>query len=221
VTLSKTGTHTFAAAAYNYGARTALSVTVKNVGTEKKATGALKVEIIGTNGTSPKSFVLSAGSLTSIAPSATKNFTVKPAQGLPVRINAKTGVIMPYTATIRVRGSNGILTEFNVSFQVNKSAGAAVKSAPLKSQVTANSITVNPVPVSGSNPGSQKVEYAISTSSSTAASALSKLVWQSGTKFEKLKPLTTYYVFARTAESNNSKAGAVKCSAAIKTSAAP
>jgi len=221
VTLNKTGTQTFAAAAYNYGARTALSVTVKNIGTQKKATGALKVEVIGTNGTSAKSFVLSAGTLSSIAPSATKNFTVKPAQGLPVRVNAKTGAIMPYTATVRVRGSNGILTEFNVSFQVNKSAGATVNSTPLKSQVTANSITVGKVPVSGANPGSQKVEYAISTSSSTTASALSKLKWQSGTKFEKLKPLTTYYVFARTAVNNNSNAGAVKCSAAIKTSAAP
>jgi len=120
VTLNRTGTHTFAAAAYNYGTRTALSVKVRNIGSEKKATGALKVEIIGTNGTNPKSFVLSAGSLTSIAPSATKNFTVKPAQGLPVRVNAKTGAIMPYTATIRVRGNNGILAEFNVSFRVNK-----------------------------------------------------------------------------------------------------
>jgi len=221
VTLNKTGTHTFAAAAYNYGARTALSVTVRNIGTQKKATGALKVEIIGTNGTSPKSFVLSAGSLSSIAHNATKSFTVKPAQGLPVRVNAKTGAIMPYTATVRVRGSNGILAEFNVSFQVNKSAGAAVNGAPLKSQVTANSITVGKVLVSGTNPGGQKVEYAISTSSSTAASAVSKLKWQSGMKFEGLRPLTTYYVFAHTAESKNSKAGVVKCSLPITTNAAP
>jgi len=221
VTLNKTGTHTFAAAAYNYGARKALSVTVKNIGSLKKATGALKVEIIGTNGTSPKSFVLSARSLSSIAHNATRSFTVKPAQGLPVRINAKTGAIMPYTATVRVRGSNGILAEFNVSFMVNKSAGAAVNSVPLKSQVTANSITVSKVLVTGSNPGSQKVEYAISTSSSTTASAVSKLNWQSGTKFEGLKPKTTYYVFVRTAENKNNNAGVMKCSAEIKTSAAP
>jgi len=138
-----------------------------------------------------------------------------------VRINAKTGAILPYTATVRVSGSNGILAEFNVSFQVNKSAGAAVNNATLRSQVTANSITVGKVPVSGANPGKQAVEYAISTSPSTAEAAVSKLVWQSGTKFEKLKPLTTYYVLARTAESKNSNAGAVKCSLPITKSAAP
>jgi len=134
-----------------------------------------------------------------------------------VRINAGTGAIMPYTATVRVRGSNGILAEFNVSFTVNKLTGAAV-GVPELLEAKANEITVSPVQLSGPNPGSQSVEYAIST---LLSPALSTLQWQIDTKFEGLMPLTTYYVFARTAGNNNCNAGAVQCSLPITTSEEP
>jgi len=223
VTLSKTGTHTFSAAAFGYGARTALSVTVKNVGSLKQTTGALTIELTGEN---TGAFTLSTSTLAGINHNATRSFNVRPVQGLPVLRNPDSGVIIPYTATVLVSGDNGIIAVFNVSFKVNRQAGATINSVPLRRQVTSNSITVIPILVTGLNPGGQTVEYAISTSKTSTASALNKLKWQSDTTFTRLdpddsstelKPLTTYYVFARSALSNNANAGAVRRSAAIRT----
>jgi len=197
---------------------------VRNIGSQNKATGALKVELIGTNGTNANSFILSAVSLSSIASNATRNFTVRPAEGLPVRINAGTGAIMPYTATVRVRGNNGILAEFNVSFTVNRLAGAAVDNAPEMMEVKADEITVNQVQVSGLNPGGQSVEYAITAS--TSMTLPTGLVWRSIPEgettitFTGLAHTTTYHVWARTAQTNNYNAGTAVRSAAITTSEA-
>jgi formylglycine-generating enzyme required for sulfatase activity/uncharacterized protein YjdB len=97
--------HTFPGATQGYGAQTALTVTVQNIGNQ--ATGALTIVRSGTNFSS---FTLSTSSLSSIAVSGSGTFTVTPNTGL------SSGT---YSATITVSGGNGISAQFNVSFVVN------------------------------------------------------------------------------------------------------
>jgi len=207
ITLSRTGTHTFPAAGFNYGARSAASVTVRNVGTAKSATGALSISLTGPNANAFEIVSPATGTLTSITSNNTRNFTVRPKQGLAVGT---------YNATVTVSGNNGISESFNVSFTVTKANGAAVSNVPVVRTATSNSIAVNPVTVP-TNPGLQKVEYAISTSTLATPEALDALTWQSGTTFPGLNPSTTYYIFARTAEQGNYLTGAARRSAAIRT----
>jgi hypothetical protein len=92
---------------------------------------------------------------------------------------------------------------------ITRAAGAQV-SAPTLASRTYNRITVNAVtaPVNG-----QTAEYAISTASNgTGLSA-----WQTGVVFTGLNANTTYYVYARSAESGNYHAGTTSVSAAITT----
>jgi len=207
ITLSRTGTHTFSAAPFNYGARSAASVTVRNVGTARQATGALNISLTGPNANAFEIVSPATGTLASIASDATRNFTVRPKQGLAVDT---------YNATVTVSGNNGISESFNVSFTVNMAPGAAVSNVPVARTATSNSISVNPVTVP-TNPGLQKVEYAISTSTQATPEALDALTWQSGTTFTGLDPSTAYYVFARTVEQGNYLTGAARRSVAIRT----
>jgi len=105
ISLSTTGTHTFAAATAGYGAQTPHSVTVNSTGNQ--ATGALTVALSGANA---GSFTVSRTSISNIASGASDNFTVVPRTGLAVGT---------YTATITVSGGNGISQSFTVSFTVN------------------------------------------------------------------------------------------------------
>jgi hypothetical protein len=98
---------------------------------------------------------------------------------------------------------------------VARGDGAAVSGAPTVSGTpTANSITVNAVTVP-TNPGSQTVEYAISTTTTTPTTG-----WQAGTTFGSLTAATTYYVHARTVANTNYNAGTTRVSAAINTAGA-
>jgi uncharacterized membrane protein len=203
ISLNRSGTHTFAAAPLGYSARSALSVTVRNIGTQH--TGALNIEL---DGTGKDNFTLSTASMPSgIAARRTATFRINPNRGLPVGT---------YTATVTVSGDNGITANFNVSFTVNRAAGAAVRSSPTRvaAATTSSSITVNAVQPAVNNPGNQTVQYAISKTTAVPA-----VGWQTGTEFTGLDHLTTYYVFARTAENTNHNAGAARRSAAIRTSA--
>ncbi|GHT22550.1 hypothetical protein FACS189430_04500 [Bacteroidia bacterium] len=95
---------------------------------------------------------------------------------------------------------------------VNKAAGAAVSGAPAVSGTpTLNSITV--IAVTNAGGTGQAVEYAISED----GSATPTNGWQSVTTFTGLTPSTTYYVYARTAESANYNAGVAQVSAGIET----
>ena len=227
IILNRTGTYTFPAAEFNYGARSALSVKVTNSGT--KATCQLTIAITGADASSFQRVTPFAPTLASIIKDANHTFTIRPVQGLAVREE-------PYRATVIVSGANGISESFNVSFKVNKSAGAAVSNVPVTRAVGEKSITITEVTVPV-NPDQQVVEYAISTSSSTSASALRRLDWQlwpaggtplTFTEFDPdirdpltvaadLIPGTNYYVFARSRESVNRNAGPVRRSAAIRT----
>jgi hypothetical protein len=80
---------------------------------------------------------------------------------------------------------------------------------------TQTSITVNAVTLPN-NPGSQQVEYAISTSTTAPTSASD---WQAGTTFSPLSSGTAYYVFARSKDATNYAAGDAQRSAAISTAA--
>jgi uncharacterized protein (TIGR02145 family) len=104
------------------------------------------------------------------------------------------------------------LSAKTVALTVNKADGAAVNGAPSMSERTASSITINAVSISGSNPGEQTVEYAISKDTETLPSS-----WQEETIFIGLEDSTTYYAFARFAEKENYNAGAARMSSAIKT----
>ncbi|GHT60952.1 hypothetical protein FACS1894109_19130 [Spirochaetia bacterium] len=97
---------------------------------------------------------------------------------------------------------------------INKATGAAVSGGPIVSGTpTTSSITVNAVTVP-SNPGSQTVEYAIST----VATGITIETWQGGTTFNSgLSAGTPYYVYARTKADTNYDAGTAQRSAAIST----
>jgi hypothetical protein len=106
IALDRTGTYNFPAAPYNYAsAPTSLIVTVTNAGNQ--ATGALSVVLSNTGFTTSKTV------LSDIGVNGTDSFTVTPKTGLG------TG---SHTATVTVRGSNGISQSFNVSFTVNPAA---------------------------------------------------------------------------------------------------
>jgi len=209
ITLSSTGTHTFPTAAFNYRTSRALSVTVRNVGTSRQATGILDISLTGPDA---DSFVIvspATGKLASINYNATRSFTVRPKPGLAAAT---------YTATVDVSGANGISESFNVSFSVTGAAGATVSNIPVVSSITANSITVTAVTIP-LNPGAQKVEYAISTLSTPTTEALNAFDWQESCTFDGLNPSTTYYVFARSAANSNFKSGVARRSLAIRTGA--
>jgi len=101
---SVTGTHTFPSAVSGYGDQAPLTVTVSNLG--NRSTGALTVEI---SGRQAASFSLSVGILSDIGVESADTFTVTPNRGRAPGT---------YTATVTIRGENGLLESFNVRFTV-------------------------------------------------------------------------------------------------------
>jgi uncharacterized membrane protein len=101
---TETGTHVFPGATAGYGGQTAVNVTITNTG--NRATGALTLAKSGANAAG---FVVSKTSISDIVVDGTDTFTVVPDTGLAAGT---------YTATITVRGGNGINASFNVSFAV-------------------------------------------------------------------------------------------------------
>jgi M6 family metalloprotease-like protein len=197
VQLSEIGAYVFPSVNINYTSTTPLSVTINNIGSQP--TGALNIALSGTN---PSSFTLSKPTVSGIAVMGSDNFTITPNLALP------TGT---HTATVTVSGDNNISATFGISFTVNKTNGAMV-AAPTLASVTHNTITVNPVPAPTNG---QAVEYAIHTTNTIVN--IDNLERQSGTTFTGLSPLTTYYVFARSAENDRFFAGIRSVSTAIVT----
>jgi hypothetical protein len=188
-------------------------VRVTNTGSLRQPTGLLNVTLSGDN---PGSFILSVHSLSSLAAGRNSSFTIRPRQGIDAGL---------HTATVTVSGGNGITVSFDVRYTVNRSKGATVNSVPIVRGATSESIAVFPVLVVGTNPGSQVVEYAISTSKTAPRDPLA---WRVATQDEldngtvvfvfddlNLDPAARYYVFARTAQSLNSNAGAARRSVLI------
>jgi len=88
----------------------------------------------------------------------------------------------------------------SVKFTIEKAGGAALAGDPTTALRTSTSITINEIPKPSSE---QTVEYAIQETDTIDASA----AWQTGLTFTGLKSGTSYYIFARSAENNNYKAG--------------
>ena len=194
VSLDQSGTQTFTAADYGYGAQTPLTVTVTNTGNQ--ATGALIVALSGTN---PGAFTLSDTSISSISVSGTDTFTIVQNTGLSVGT---------YSATVTISGDNDIASSFDVNFTVNKATGASV-SAPALASKTGDSLTVTALtaPANG-----QTVEYAINTSDDPPPSG-----WQTTPTFDGLNEYTRYYIFARSAANANYDAGTPSSALAVYT----
>jgi hypothetical protein len=89
-----------------------------------------------------------------------------------------------------------------ITATITKAPGAAVSGAPTADDKDHERITVNTVTNESGN--EQTVEYAISE---PGGSTPDDSTWQPGTTFGGLDADTTYYIFARTAESPNFNAG--------------
>jgi endo-1,4-beta-D-glucanase Y len=108
---------------------------------------------------------------------------------------------------------NAITTPLEVgSLTISKAAGAAV-GVPTVSGTTPNSIAVNDVTVTGTNPAAQTVEYNISLQNNGSGLG----TWQSGRTFYGLTQNTDYFVYARSADNANANAGTAQVSGAIRT----
>ena len=193
----------FSSVAYGYTHPAAQSITISNTGTDTAT-----VSGIALGGADAASFTL-GGSLTpTIAAGATATFTVQPNAGLGVKTHSAT-----ITATYSGGVVSGDTAVSDVSFTVNKAAGAALSVPTVNGTPTSTSITVNAVSLATAT--GQSVEYAISTASNgTGLSA-----WQSGTTFSGLSAGTAYYVYARSVGNSNYEAGTASVSTAISTAA--
>jgi uncharacterized membrane protein len=112
ISLNQTGDYTFPEADVGYETPTVKSVVVVNTGS--RATGALTVTKSGTNA---DSFTVSRTTLPGISPGGSGTFTVAPEADLG------SGT---YTATIAVKGGNGISASFGVSFTVGASSSISL-----------------------------------------------------------------------------------------------
>ena len=105
ISLSQSGTHTFASRSQGYTIPPVLTVTVTNTGNQH--TGELTVYYLFAGGTS---FTVSSETLASIAPSETATFSVSPRTGLAIN---------SYSATLRVNNNgNSFGAQFTLSFSV-------------------------------------------------------------------------------------------------------
>jgi hypothetical protein len=134
--------------------------------------------------------------------------------GTPTTYNASTRVVTLPTSIpqANVSGATAAITPTGTvsASAVSKGDGAAVSGAPTVSGTpTQTSITVNTVTIP-TNPGSQTVEYAISTTTTTPSAG-----WQAERTFNDLTAGTTYYVYARTAANTNYNAGTAQISLPI------
>ncbi|MCQ1530283.1 S-layer homology domain-containing protein [Lutispora saccharofermentans] len=105
VSLSESGTYTFAGRKEGYGSTAYREVIVANIGSQ--STGELAVSLSGRNGSS---FALAGTPISNIDKGGTGRFSIKPKDNLPAGT---------YEATVTVSGSSGITASFNVSFTVS------------------------------------------------------------------------------------------------------
>jgi hypothetical protein len=112
ISLDKSGTQTFPAASFGYGAQAPLSVTVSNTG--KQNTGALT---LGLSGSGSDDFTLNESGVAGVAPGGTYTFTAVPKTGLAVGT---------YTALVTVDGANLSAQTLTLSFTVNAAPGYGI-----------------------------------------------------------------------------------------------
>jgi len=160
--------------------------------------------------------VLAGGTLSGFLSGETVGFalgsgTVASADASAAAKAVTTGI----TLTGAHAGNYTLTQPTDVTVVISKAAGAAVGVPAVSGTPTDSSITVNTVTIP-SNPGSQTVEYAISEASDGTGLSL----WQGGVTFTGLSASTTYYVYARSAESTNYDAGTPEDSGGITTDVA-
>nr|AGS53681.1 hypothetical protein [uncultured bacterium contig00140] len=163
--------------------------------------------------------VTNQGTLSGVAAGETVNHTTTAAF-------SQSGVGTGLTVTVNVGISAGAGADLNnytaptASYTyssagvINKAAGAPVSGAPTESAKTATTLTVSTVTVNGNTlqNAQQTVEYGVSTSN-----VVEPLSWQPTTTFDGLTPATLYYVYARSAESDNYNAGPASLPVSITT----
>ena len=139
----------FGTVTVGYGAQSAHSVTINNVG--DKATGVLTIALSGGDSSD---FILSTSSISDIAQGSNDSFTVVPKPSLPEG---------EYTETVTVSGGNGIEAKsFDVSFIV------AARSISINRSGTVPFISQT----SGSGYGSESLSVVITNTSDVATGAL-------------------------------------------------
>ncbi|MDR0301608.1 MAG: InlB B-repeat-containing protein [Treponema sp.] len=111
-----------------------------------------------------------------------------------------------FAATYTDPSGNYEAVSSSITVNVAKADGEAV-SAPTLLVVTSTSITINTVTAPGNE---QSVEYAQNTTNTAPTAG-----WQTSTTFTGLSAGTSYYIFARAAESTNYNAGTPTGSAEI------
>ena len=124
---------------------------------------------------------------------------------LPVNVGA-------YTVTFNVAAAPGFSAMTGLragTITITVASGAAVNAPTGTSSVTNDSITINPVPAPASG---QTVEYAINTTTTAPSTG-----WQASTTFSGLSYVTTYYFFARSAQSTNYNAGTASSGYSVTT----
>jgi len=112
--------------------------------------------------------------------------------------NLETGTYY-YFCEVRATGGAAPKRSDAATVTVNRAGGAAVTVLTIN-ETTHNSITVNAVVLSVST--GQQIEYAINTTNDVPASG-----WGTDRTFGGLNSNTTYYFFARSAETNNYTSG--------------
>ena len=112
LSLNPSGTHTFPAAMFAYGAQTPLTVTVSNTGNQP--TGALEVVLGGTN---PAAFAVTDTAIANIAPGNSVTFSVVPVQGLNPGSYAATVTVRPITANSNPINAQSLGVHFLVNLE--------------------------------------------------------------------------------------------------------
>ena len=131
--------HTFPTATIGYGTQLPHSVTVTNIGNQD--TGNLMIVISGSNA---DAFAVSISSLADILVNSTASFTVVPNTGLGVGI---------FTATVTVSGASGIISAFQVTFEVTAAQVVLTPTAtPTPIATPTPTMPPEPVPILAPSP---------------------------------------------------------------------
>ena len=200
ISSNTTGTHTFPERTFGQAPPAARNVVITNTG--NRPSGELTIALVGENS---EHFTLSRTDIPSMFAGGTGYFSIAPNSGLNGGI---------HIATVEITGNNDISESFEVSFTVNRLAGATAEAATV-ADITYHSISVEPIAalVNG-----QTVEFSISFASTTPVASL---VWQTETIFTGLLANTTYFVHTRTAQNQNFNAGPRIASSPILTAEPP
>jgi len=167
-----------------------------------------------TNGTTALTGTVTGGTLTGVISGDTVTRTVA---GTYDNANAGSGKTITIVYTIAGADAGNYIKPVDyvaTNGVINKAAGTAINARASNLSSTSNSVTVGTAATLSSTTSQQTIDYAISTSNSTAPTT----GWQDGLTFTAgVNQGTTYYVWARSKESQNFAAGTALASTASTT----